>query len=311
MKRKSFYQLLIWSLVVFLVAIACNLSISTGDTTQPSAQPSIENTQASNLQPPVETPPPARVETLPPAEPSPTVQEAAATDPPAQPTPTSGPQCIVQQSLNLRSGPGTLYDPPIYSMESGTVLIPLGYNPVGYPGGSWVQVNDTAHNKIGWVSAGDQYVACNVDLTGLPTVVVDPPPAKEPPKTDPSGSDGDGPDNLVIREDFNQDYLLRFYAHDTNVGEKDGKGITAVEFTVTDENGDVVQSNSEETAGFCIFGGGEPDCNTWLLEDSVYKWPSTGEPVKDGVYELQVHVILDDDSNGDGNWTYQLTINVD
>jgi len=48
-----------------------------------------------------------------------------------------------------------------------------------------------------------------------------------------------------------------------------------------------------------------------LLEDSVYKWPSTGEPVKDGVYELQVHVILDDDSNGDGNWTYQLTINVD
>jgi len=87
------------------------------------------------------------VETFPPAEPS-HGQEPQPTDPPAQPTPTSGPQCIVQQSLNLRSGPVPCTIRDLLDGKRDGVD-PLGYNPVGYPVAR-VQVNDTAHNKIGW-----------------------------------------------------------------------------------------------------------------------------------------------------------------
>jgi hypothetical protein len=80
---------------------------------------------------------------------------------------------------------------------------------------------------------------------------------------------------------------------------------------VKDTDGNIVQSNSEETPGFCIFGGGEPDCNPWKLDNGVYVWSSTGEPVHDETYTLNVRVILDDSSQGEGNWTYQLTISVD
>ena len=307
MKSKLSYRLLIWALVVFSSLLACNISGNTLSNT-----PNTPENQAPS--PPTNTPPaePSLLPTdLPPAaEPSPTVQGVAATDPPPQPSPTTGPQCTVLQDLFFRSGPGTAYDPPVRALEAQTVLIPQGYNPIGVPSGPWVQVREPQANLIGWVSAAEQFVSCNIDLTGLPSVAVDPPPPPPPPKTGNSAPDGDFPDNLVFREDFNRDYLLRLFVHDVNVGEDDGDGITAVEFTIEDANENVVHSNSEETPGFCIFGGGEPACNTWLFEDDVYKWPSTGEPVKDGVYKLSVHVILDDDSQGDGNWSYELTVDV-
>jgi hypothetical protein len=216
----------------------------------------------------------------------------------------------VLQDLFFRSGPGTAYDPPVRALEPQTVLIPQGYNPEGVPGGSWVQVREPQADLIGWVSAGTQFVSCNIDITGLPEVAVEPPPPPPPPDTRSTGSDGFGPENLVVQADFDDDYLLRFYAHDVNVGEDDGDGIVSVEFTIKDANNNVVHSNSEETAGFCIFGGGEPNCNTWLVEDYVYKWPSTGIPVEDGEYDIQIRVIMDDDSQGDGNWTYDLTVDV-
>ena len=306
MKSKLTFRLLIWSLVVFLALLACGITVDTSSDAPENQAPS----PTVNTPPTEPSLPPLATDTLQAPPPSPTIQEANVTNTPPQPSPTTGPQCTVLQDLFFRSGPGTAYDPPVRALEPQTVLIPQGYNPVGVPGGPWVQVRELQANLVGWVSAGEQYVACNIDITGLPSVAVDPPPPPAPPKTGNSGSDGDGPDNLVIREEFNQDYLLRFYAHDVNFGEEDGDGIASVEFTIQDANDNVVHSNSEETSAFCVFGGGEPVCNSWLLEDYIYKWPSTGEPVKDGVYILRVRVILDDDSQGDGNWSYELTVDV-
>jgi hypothetical protein len=298
---------LIWSLVVILAVMACGISIDTGgETPENQAPPTSTNpppVEPSPLPPPTETPAAE--------QPSPTVQEAEATEPPQQPSPTSSPQCTVLQDLFFRTGPGTAYDPPVRALEPQTVLVPQGYNPVGVPGGPWVQVREPQANLIGWVSAGEQYVDCNIDLTSLPSVAVEPPPPPAPPKTGNSAPDGSFPDNLIFQEDFNRDYLYRLYAHDINVGEEDGDGIAAIEFTIRDAEGNLVHSNSEETPGFCVFGGGEPACNTWLLDEYVYKWASTGIPVEDGVYELRVRVILDDDSQGDGNWSYELTVDLD
>ena len=307
MKSKLSFRLLIWCMVVFLAVIACGVSVDTGsDAPENPAPPTSINP------PPVEPSPlPPPTEAEPAAQPSPTVQEVEATEPPQQPSPTESPQCLVLQDLFFRSGPGTAYDPPVRALEPQTVLIPQGFNPVGVPGGAWVQVREPQANLIGWVSAGEQYVDCNIDLTGLPTVAVDPPPPPAPPKTSNSAPDGSFPENLIFRDDFDREYLYRLSAHDINVGEDDGDGIASIEFTIRDSDGNVVHSNSEETPGFCVFGGGEPDCNTWLLEDYVYKWPSSGIPVEEGVYELRVRVILDDDSQGDGNWSYELTVDLD
>lgn len=110
----------------------------------------------------------------------------SATIEPVRITATTAPSCTVLQDLNLRSGPGRAYDPPIGSLLAGTKFVPIGFYPQGIPGGPWVQaqVEGTISSQTGWVSAGSQYVACNLELATLPAVEVPPPPPTEiPPPT--------------------------------------------------------------------------------------------------------------------------------
>ncbi len=96
--------------------------------------------------------------------------------PPATPTRTSQPggsqpRCVVLvNSLNLRTGPGLSYDPPIGALARDTVLIPLQRNPPT----SWVRVQVVGGGPTGWVSAGGQYIACNINLSQLPLGVIPP-----------------------------------------------------------------------------------------------------------------------------------------
>jgi hypothetical protein len=185
--------------------------------------------------------------------------------------------------------------------------VPLGYNPVGVRGGAWVQVRDTATGEVGWVSAGDQYVRCTIDLTGLPPVSVPAPEPPASPETDNSTPDGNFPPNFVWEADFNDEYFVRFNVYDTNSGgTNDGDGIAEVSFQVLDENGNQVYQRTEMASGYCIFGGGEPECNPWLLEDFRYKWVSGGDPVEPGRYQLLIVVTA---TSGDqGNWNYDIDL---
>ena len=213
------------------------------------------------------------------------------------------------QDLNLRSGPGTAYRPPIRALPAQTTLVPLGYNPVGVPGGAWAQVEDKTNSLIGWVSAGNQYISCNIDLTTLPEVAVAPPAPPPPPITDNSTPDGAFPESFVWEADFNSQYFVRFLVHDTiNGGSEDGEGITEVNFQVLDDTGKLVYERTERQAGFCIFGGGEPNCNPWVLEDFIYKWNTGGEAVKDGEYKLLIVVVAENGTQG--NWNYDVTIDL-
>jgi hypothetical protein len=240
---------------------------------------------------------PAATETQPP--------QSTATN--VQPTATSGPTCTVLQSLNFRKGPGTAYRPPILALPENAQVIPLGYNPVGVPGGPWVQVQYEAAGQIGWVSAGSQYVSCNIDLTRLPSVEIDPPPPPPLPQTTNSTPDGTFSLEFEWRADFDSQYFLRFRVRDTTAeGDNDGAGIDHVEFTILDDNGDQVYQHTENTAGYCIFGGGEPNCNPWTLEDYVYKWEPGGQPVQEGQYQLLVVVTAE--SSEQSNWTYQVEV---
>ncbi len=83
-------------------------------------------------------------------------------------------------NLRLRSGPGTIYDPPLASLPAGTELKPLAYSAVGFPDGQWVQVQVVGTGEEGWV-AREFLSGCNVDVTGLGSAPF--PPTPTPPFT--------------------------------------------------------------------------------------------------------------------------------
>lgn len=86
------------------------------------------------------------------------------------------PRCLAATGdLRLRTGPGTVYDPPIASLPAGTELKPLAYSAVGYPDGQWVKVQVIGSGQEGWVSR-DFLGDCNVDVTGLGGASFDPTP---------------------------------------------------------------------------------------------------------------------------------------
>ncbi|HTP01910.1 MAG TPA: SH3 domain-containing protein [Anaerolineales bacterium] len=223
--------------------------------------------------------------------------------------PTAGPTCTVQQNVNLRSGPGTAYDPPIATLTEGTELIPTAYNPVGIPGGSWVLVQVKGKNEQGWVSGGTQFVSCSVELASLPSAEAPPPPKPQRPVVSAGTPDGNNLDLFRTSLDFDPDYFLRmyvFYSEDPNEkfkAKNDGRDIDSVQFTITSpDGGKTYYDRTEKNAGYCIFGGGEPDCTPWIVEDGQYKWEQGGDPVKSGKYGLTITVTA---SNGEvGNWLW-------
>jgi len=266
--------LLFWGILIFSLA-ACGL----GGTVQPTPAP------------------PPSTSTLEPL-PSPTVVANGSTL-------TAGPSCTVLQDLNLRVGPGTAYTPPIMALQTGTQLLPTGFNQQGVPGGPWVQVDVVGTDQSGWVSAGTQFVSCGLVLSSLPPVDVPPPPKPPAPRIGSGDVDGNNISSFRYALDYNPDYFVRPYVFRSDdfdeafSPEKDGRGITSVEFTVSSPEGDVVFYNrTENNPGYCIFGGGEPECNAWLLEGDEYKWTASGEPVEPGNYLLTIDVVAGDGEVG-------------
>ncbi len=279
---------------IVLLAIACNL------TTAPAAQP----TQTAFV---VTATLPAITSTAFAAQPTFTdAPFSTVTASPIPPTATDEPPaCIVLQDVNLRSGPGTAYNPPVTFLEKDTTFTPIGFNPVGIPGGPWVQAQVTAINQTGWVSAGSQYVSCNINLDSLPQVNVPPPPKAAPPTLGTGAVDGDNIDSFRFSIDYNPEYMVRMFVFRSDDSDevftpnKDGRGIDSVNFQVTTPNGNrTFYESTENGAGYCIFGGGEPDCNPWVYENGLYKWRAGGDVVEERNYKLVITVYADDGEVG-------------
>lgn len=100
---------------------------------------------------------------------------------------------------------------------------------------------------------------------------------------------GRNDDSNTVREEL----VFRVQAMDTNVGDRDGDGIRNVVLTVKDSRGNTVSTRRENNAGYCAFGGGEPDCNVYNFADHNFRWPN-GDRITDGNYTLQVKVTADD-----------------
>jgi hypothetical protein len=118
---------------------------------------------------------------------TPTPQSETTTTKPTPPTstptptqiPTPLPQAVVvcNGGLNLRSGPGTIYD-RIGFLSNGEILDIKGR----IANKEWIQIVSVARpSKLGWASALPQYVQVNVDLDSIP--IVEAPPTPTPKST--------------------------------------------------------------------------------------------------------------------------------
>ena len=92
----------------------------------------------------------------------------------ATPTGPPMPLCTVVTTggLRVRSGPGTVY-PVIGSFPKNAQLRPRGRD----AGAAWIEADLIGAAQRGWVSAGAQYVSCNIAVRTLPLGLIPPTPA--------------------------------------------------------------------------------------------------------------------------------------
>jgi hypothetical protein len=155
-----------------------------------------------------------------------------------------------------------------------------------------------------------------------PTATEPPPPppptsttaVRQPPnvQNDIPGGACERTDHIKTRIQEDPNFLYRVYALDNRVGTYDGDGILSVRFTIFDANGQVY-FREERTAGYCIFGGGEPNCNVWPSDaQGVFTWGDGGAAVEPGVYGVFIEVESDasDPATESNvcNWNFDMTV---
>ena len=57
-------------------------------------------------------------------------------------------------------------------------------------------------------------------------------------------------------------------------------------------NGNKLYERQENSAHYCAFSGGEPDCNIWYFHDNGNQWPG-GAPISNGAHQLRARVRAD------------------
>ena len=151
------------------------------------------------------------------------------------------------------------------------------------------------------------------------TPTIAPPTAtatKAPPivQNDPPGGsfpeDGSVFFNIIVDPAF----LFRLDVRDLvpDQGNFEGAGIESVQFSISG-NG-VNYFREERMAGYCVFGGGEPTCNPWPVnEQGQYTWGADGPVVQSGDYFVNMAVTATDTSDefsGNWNWNFDFTVTV-
>jgi hypothetical protein len=265
--------------------------------------------------------------------------DAAASSPASTTAATAEPICIVQTAgLNLRSGPGTVFAPPVGSLAASERLKPLAFVARGFPSGQWIEVQ--AGTQVGWVSAGQQAVTCNFDPATLPAGNIPPTPAPTatailptattPPELAiaavdiPVGGPSDVADltlKVIIpaglppssKPDvtskgiaFHRQVVFQAQTRIKSAGPQDGAGIREVQFEI-DDSGQAVYTRTERTAGFCAFGGGEPKCTVLIPAQSPH-WPGTSTSIQLAHDYFAQITVTSKDGTQYGPWSFTFTI---
>ena len=254
-------------------------------------------------------------------------------------TPTATPlACTVQTNgLNMRSGPGVVYDPPLRALNAGTPLRAVARTAAA----DWLQVTVQPAGSPGWVAA--RFVNCIGDIQRLPigqtpptpqptatsnrptatttptrpaVVILPAPPTPTPPALvviPGGGPSGDGwnaqittgaglastVDGVAV---FRRGMYIRLDIYST----PGNRRVQQVRFFISDDNtGEVdVHTQTEAVAAYCSFGGNEV-CEVLRLDGSA-RWPSTGIPIRNHSYSVNMEVTLADGSVN--NWFAQIRV---
>jgi hypothetical protein len=150
-----------------------------------------------------------------------------------------------------------------------------------------------------------------VPPTPVPTAttpVIGPPPTANNKPNAGTCVPGEDVQNIITEIILDPNYLFRVTAFDNRVGVNDGDGIDEIDFSITsNQTGDLVWSNTESNPAYCVFQGGEPNCNTWGIDDQGrYHWGPNGPVVEPGEYFVLITLRWDqpDDFSGqtECNW---------
>ena len=125
----------------------------------------------------------------------------------------------------------------------------------------------------------------------------------------PGGTSAENVESEVIVNDY---FLFRIRIADTRFGTEDGAGIDHADFFISTLYGDAIYSRRENNAAYCIFGGGEPNCNAWPQQDGRYVWGEGGPEVQAGDYHVTI-LVTPKDPAFDGevwNWDFDFTVSL-
>ncbi|MEZ4675350.1 MAG: hypothetical protein R2932_14030 [Caldilineaceae bacterium] len=105
---------------------------------------------------------------------------------------------------------------------------------------------------------------------------------------------------------FNGRIALRVAVFDSRVGQQDGDGIQTVTFSIIDNfSGDTAFANTEEQAPFCLFGGNDPGCTTFVFAQNGLRWPS-GVPIYNDSYTAQIDIVALNGDETQWRWLFQV-----
>jgi len=296
MKNKG---ILIFFGLLLAVALACSAPVRLAAVVTETSQPSPTMLAATEAPTAISTSTDVPT-TAEPTQPAPTTVPS---DPP--PTATSGPQCTVLKRLNFRKGPGTAYNPPVGVLDVNSEVVPKGYNPQGTPNGAWLQVLDPVANQIGWVIAASDSITCNIDMTRLPSVAVQPPPP--PPAPQLTTGQVEGATETGKLKFAPGSFLMELVLF-TPGKTANGENIKKVDFIIAKAGQNKpIYTRTESKPRYCVFGG-DDQCNSWPQQGyGVYTWGSNGPQVEPGKYDVAV---IARNGNGDEvcRWSLTLTI---
>jgi hypothetical protein len=111
--------------------------------------------------------------------------------------------------------------------------------------------------------------------------------------------------------------VFQLFVH--NGSGRDGDGVGAVRFTITDsESGQPVYQHTERNRPYCVFGDGGSSCNTiWRLAETGFAWPASdpesgipdGQPVQFEHEYSATMSVTDPNGNFVGEWSFYFDFN--
>jgi hypothetical protein len=97
-------------------------------------------------------------------------------------------------------------------------------------------------------------------------------------------------------------------ARNPQVGNKDGAGISSVDFVITDSSGQTVYSHTAKTSPYCAFGVEKDVCDVFIFVDNGNQWPETNLPIQDGDFILTATVNADGGSQWSGTASFSIKL---